>query len=221
MTKKYLLSTAIALTLFLSACSAPTQLLESWAPPTIEAKSFDKIGIVMISQNEQAKENIEYAIAEEMRTKGYKATPTFNVFPFAGNKKVQEDLNLSAEEQQDYIRERINRFDFDALIVVSILDVEQEIKQRPSVGFSYSGPVQRYDANYTEYIQYTSASVYKVNYSILSNYFIEASMFDIESEELHWTGQYKIKDPSHLNKSATDFSDALVEELVKKSVITK
>lgn len=124
---------------------------DSWTSPSIEAKKFNKIGLVMVADNEQTKDNVESYMSKEMRAKGYPGVPTFSLFPFAGNEEVKKGMNMTPDEQQAYIRERINKFNFDGIIIITILGSEENIKSKPSVGVGVSAPMTSYDANYTQY----------------------------------------------------------------------
>lgn len=211
----------LAVAFIWTSCSGPIKLQDSWTAPNIKAKKFNKIGLVMISKDEPTKDKVESYMSDEMRAKGYPAIPTFTLFPFAGNKEVEEGMNMSAEEHQVYIKERINKFNFDALIVMSVLGVDENLKSKPSVGVGISAPVTYYDANYTQYWSYANMYVSSPSYYIAKDYYLEATLFDVESEEMHWTAQFDISNPSSLNKTATQFADRIIEILIKEGVMEK
>lgn len=213
----YLLSAAF----LISNCSGPIKMTDSWTPTEIQAQKYNKIGIIMISDNEETKDKVESFISEEMRTLGYPGVPTFTVFPFAGNEEVKASMNLSSEEQQEYIRERVNKFNFDALIVITVLGSEQNLKSKPSVGVGVSAPYNYYDANYTQYVSYANMYVSTPSYYLAKDYYLEASLFDVKSEEMHWTGQFDISDPKSISKVSGQFADKLIQVLIKEGVLIK
>lgn len=175
----------------------------------------------MISPNDAQKESIESFISEEMRALGYPGVPTFTVFPFAGNEEVSKGLDFTPAEREEYIRERVTKFNFDALIVITVLGSEENLKSKPSVGVGVSAPYGYYDANYTHYVTYANAYVSTPSYYMAKDYYLEASLFDVASEEMHWTAQFDISDPKSISKISEQFADRLIHELVKDGVLLK
>lgn len=175
----------------------------------------------MISDNEVNKEKIESLISKEMRALGYPVVPTFSLFPFAGNQEVLENMNMSPAEQQAYIKERVDKFNFDALLVITVLGSEENLKTRPSVGVGVSAPASYYDANYTQYISYANMYVTSPSYYIAKDYYLESSLFDVSSEELHWTGEFDITNPKSVSKISEQFADKLISVLIEEEVLIK
>lgn len=217
--KSALLLSLIAL--LISACAGPIKVKDTWTQPNIQVQKYNKIGLVMISPNDEQKEAIESFISEEMRALGYPGVPTFTVFPFAGNEEVSEGMDFTSEEREDYIRERVKKFNFDALIVITVLGSEENLKSKPSVGVGVSAPYGYYDANYTHYVTYANAYVSTPSYYMAKDYYLEASLFDVASEEMHWTAQFDISDPKSISKISEQFADRLIHELVKDGVLLK
>lgn len=177
--------------------------------------------MAVIVNDEQTKDNVESYMSKVMRAKGYPAVPTFTVFPFAGNKEVEDGMQMTAEEHQAYIGERVNKFNFDAMIVMSVLGTEEKLKAKPSVGVGISVPVTYYDANYTQYWSYAHMYVSSPSYYASRDYYLEASLFDVKSKELHWVAQFDISDPKSLNRSSTQFADKIIEVLIRDGVLMK
>jgi len=213
-----LLSLVLLLT---SACGGGINVQDSWTSPNLEAVKYNKIGIVMIHPNEQLKDQIESYMSDEMRAKGYPAVPTFTIFPFAGNEEVRNDIGRTEEERQAYIKERVEKFDFEALIVLSILGSEETLKSKPSVGVGISAPMTYYDANYTQYWSYANVYASTPSYYVAKDFYIEATLFDVASQELHWTAQFDISDPQSISRISEQFADKLIQVLIKEGVLIK
>jgi hypothetical protein len=205
----------------INSCGGPIKMNSSWTYPNLEAKKYNKVGVVMISDNEVNKEKIESLISKEMRALGYPVVPTFSLFPFAGNQEVLENMNMSPAEQQAYIKERVDKFNFDALLVITVLGSEENLKTRPSVGVGVSAPASYYDANYTQYISYANMYVSSPSYYIAKDYYLESSLFDVSSEELHWTGEFDITNPKSVSKISEQFADKLISVLIEEEVLIK
>lgn len=205
----------------LSTCAGPIKMKDSWTAPNIESKKYNKIGLVMIADNEQTKDNVESYMSKQMRAKGYPGVPTFTLFPFAGNEEVSAGMNMNEEERQAFIRERVNKFNFEAIIIMTVLGSEESIKSKPSVGVGVSAPMTYYDANYTQYWSYANMYVSTPSYYLQKDYYLEASLFDVASESMQWTAQFDISDPKSLSKISESFADELINQLIKDGVMLK
>jgi hypothetical protein len=204
-----------------AACSPAIKVKDTWTPPNLEAQRFNKIGVVMISDNEATKDKIESLISEKMRSLNYPVVPTFTLFPFAGNKEVEAGMNMSEDERQAYIRERVNKFNFEAILIISVLGSEENFKSKPSVGVGVSAPMNYYDANYTQYWSYASVYAATPSYYKATDYYLESSLFDVATEELHWTAQFDISDPKSITKISEQFAERLIQVMIKDGVLLK
>jgi hypothetical protein len=213
----------------LVGCTQTTTLQGTWKKEGEEPKKFEKLGVVVLSPKVQNKATIESDLAGALRTKGIKAIATFDIFPFAGS-DVIEKFERTEEETRAKIRERVNKFSLDGLLVVSLRNTESETRYRESTTVGVSAPVYGYGPagynysgygyNYDQFFYHTYTAVYQKGYYETSKtYFIETNLFDVETEEMLWAGQTKTKDPSSLQKESQKFGQLIAEQLIIEEVV--
>jgi len=176
--------------------------------------------VVVLSPKVQNKATIESDIATNLRTKNIKAIATFDIFPFAGSDAGKE-LTKNEEEARAKIKERVEKFDLDGLMVVSLKDKEEETKYHQGTTWAVSAPVYgngmygyNYGFTYDQYFYHTYTAVHTSGYYTKSEtFFIETSVFDVATEELLWLGQTKTKNPTSLSKESKVFADLVVSKM--------
>jgi len=195
-----------------------TELIGSWKKADVEAKSYENIGVVLLSPKVSNKAMIETEVASALREKGIKAKATFDIFPFAGKRELIEEMDLDKDKLRDYVRKRVNRFSFDGLLIISLLDEQQESRYNQGSSFSFAYPAYGY--NYYGYYSDIYYSVYTPGYyTTKSTYFVESNFYDVATENLIWTGQTKTKDPSSISKEAKIFAEMIVKEILNKNAL--
>jgi hypothetical protein len=190
------------------------------------ANTYSKLAIIVISPRESVRANLEEAIATEFRTRGIKAVSTFTMFPLAN--RIQEmDLDISQEEMDAAIRKKIQSREIDGLMLVALLNTEKETRYVQGPSLSVGAPTVIYDSPiynqpYSGYYTYAMATVYgKGYYETNSTFFVEANMYDTSTEELFYTGQISLKNPSKLGADSEKFAEIIVEDVLRKKAVAK
>lgn len=206
----------IAFLMVVSSCRS-TELIGSWKREDLAPKSYKDVGVVVMTPNMSTRSIVESDIAIILRQKGIKATPTFDIFPFAAKRGLFEEVD--AEEMRQRVKERVTKFGFEALLIVAVLD--QETETRYNQGSSFSVAVPAYQYNYYGYYQWAYATVSAPGYyTTKTTYFLESNLYDVASEGLIWTGQTKTKkDASSIHKESKVFANIIVQEILKKKAI--
>ncbi len=194
-----------------------TELIGSWKREDIAPKSFKDVGIIVMTQNMSSRSIIESDIAIILAQKGIKASPTFDIFPFAAKRELFKETD--AEEMRQHVKERVNKFGFEALLIITILDQNTETRYNQGSSFSFAYPA--YQHNYYGYYQYAYATVQAPGYySTSTTYFIESNLYDVATEGLIWTAQTKTKrNASSIHKESQVFANIIAQEIMKKQVI--
>ncbi len=190
------------------------------------AERYTKLAVVVLSPRESVRANLEEAIATEFRTRGIKAVSTFTMFPLA-NRMNELDLDMTEEERQNAIREKIKSREIDGLMIIALLNTETETHyvQGPSLSIGaptviYDSPI--YNQPYSGYYTYAMATVYgKGYYETNSNYFIEANMYNASSEQLFYTAQLTLKDPGRMGEESEKFATIIVDDVLRKQAVAK
>ncbi len=225
----------LAVTLTLSGCVG-TKLESSWHDKELTPKSYENIGIILLAPKVSSKALVETELAAELRMRGMKAIGTFDIFPFASNKEYMDKVRAEDPENfQARVRERVQKFDLDAILLISLIREEQDKvyhRKGVDVAVSYTIPP---GANYYNYgYDYALANHYTYDqfyhhmastvhsggyYTTKSTYFLESDLFDVETGRLVWTAMTKTKDPQSISKEAKYFGKMMADELASKKVL--
>lgn len=199
----------------------PTELVGSWKNPEVETEDYKKIGVVTLSPNMNGRAVLETEMAGALRAAGAPVIATFDIFPLAGRTELIKEMELTDEEVKEHIRERIEEFDFDAILVMAVLDVQKEEHYHSGSSFSASFPTYPvYGYGYAGYYGYVYNTVYTPGYyETSSTYFLESNLYDVASEQLLWTGQTRTKDPKSIDKEAAEIAKLIVHELKTKGAL--
>jgi len=221
----------LLLTGILMGCSKTTTMIASWKRPDFVAKKYQKLGVVVFSPRMSSRAIVETDMAYEFRVRGVKAIGTFDVFPFAGRKELIQKMD--PEELKQKVRKRVNDMKMDALLTITVLDKEKEQRyvQGTNVSVGVGAPIYgagypyysghaAYRHSYYGYYAYAAGTVYDNGYyTTTTTYFVETNVYDVETEQLIWTGQTKTKDPDSLEKESKNFAKLIVDEILKKQVL--
>jgi hypothetical protein len=207
---------AISILVIFSSCRS-TELIGSWKREDMPSKSYHDVGIIVMTPNMSSRSIVESDLSTILVQKGIRAIPTFDIFPFAAKQELFEEVD--EEEMQAHVRERVNKFEFNALLIITILD--QETETRYNQGASFSMAVPAYQYNYYGYYHWAYATVSAPGYySTKTTYFLESNLYDVETEALIWTAQTKTKkDANSIQKESKVFANILAQEITKKKVL--
>lgn len=214
MNLRYFVLTVFAFTFL--GCSSSLKMLGKWSDDSFDPRKYENVGVVVLSPNVNAKAIVETDLATELRSKNIKATPTFDVFAFAGNDETLAEIykGLSEEAIQEKIRERVNKFEMDALVIVTVLDSKKET--RANGGGVSLGVAAPYSYNYAGYYSYAYTAISTPTYyTTTTTYFVESSVFDVATENLVWSGQSKVINPEELGKKSEQFAAMIVSEMLQ------
>jgi hypothetical protein len=213
--------------LLFAKCSPTTQITASAKMTDEEPRIYKKLAVVVLTPRESTRATLEEAIAIEFRKRGVKAISTFTMFPLA-NHADEIQLNLTEEERQARIRERITQRELDGLVIIALLSQEEEthyVNNAVSVGISaptvmYDAPI--YNQPMSGYYGYASAVVTKPGHLETSkNFFIEANMYNVDTEGLFYTAQIEVKNPKKIGEESERFATVLVDDVMKKKALSK
>ncbi len=205
------------LVLLLAVSCRSTELMGSWKREDITPQHYADVGIVLMTSNMSTRSIVEVDLATNLAEHGIKASPTFDIFPFAAQRELFEDTD--PEETKQHIRERIRKFGFEAILIITLLD--QATETRYNQGSTFSLAVPAYQYNYYGYYQYAYATISTPGYyTTKTTYFLESNLYDVETEGLIWTAQTKTtRDASSIHKDSEIFADIITQEIVKKKAL--
>ena len=229
---KYLLYGFMATALFYGCAKKTTLLLGSWTLENLEPKKYEKLAIVAFTPNIDSRANVELALADEFEKVGVKAMSTFSLFTMAGNIEDIKKAGITDEQIQESIKEKVHKNNFDAIMMISVLDQKKHEQyvagSGSSVGISLASPYYNptyyptYAYPYYGYYSYTVASTYTPGYyKTVTDVFVEINLYDVATEKLIWTAQTESKELTSVEKEAPKFAKIIVEDIIKKKALLK
>ena len=171
----------------------------------IQGKSFHKIFIVAMTADVEVRSRLENDLAAAAVKKGYEAVKSGDVLP--------TDIKNPKKPTKEEIVSKVRESGCDAVFVASVLKKEESVAYTQG-GTTYSqSPEYTWSNNYYGYYNHwyasTSTSSYYTNDK---KYVIQSNLYDVASEEIMWSVQSDVFNPS----SVEQFSKAYMSGLVKK-----
>jgi hypothetical protein len=209
--------------LLIIACGGNTKLTVSYIQEGLQPKKYNKLAIVALTNSDPNRLVLEEALVEQFKQIGVNALSTFNIFPLAGRPDVLAEMELDDETIRNHIRETVKKNNIDALMIISLLDAKQVERYvntpANSVGFYYPA-YPAYGYHYYDYYSYVYGTTRNSGYyTTQSTYFVETNLYDIESEELIWTGQTKTENIISIEAEAPNFARIIVRDIQYKKVL--
>ncbi len=164
---KFFLYGFIATLIFAGCTTKKNYLLGSWTMENLQPKQYEKLAVLVFSPNVNSRANVELAIADEFEKAEVKAMSTFSLFTMASNMKEIKAAGITDEQIQKAMKEKVESNNFDAILIISVLDTKQNERYvrggGASVGISpaspyYSMGYPAYNYPYYGYYSYTVTS---------------------------------------------------------------
>lgn len=194
--KRILYITCISIFL-LTACTT-TQLVDHWKNPDIDRYEPQKVLIVGLTSNVEARQKFEKKLKEELEARGSEAVTSLTLFDPSLRKEKMTADELNAIEKS------LIEDGFDTIILTKIIGVEDKIQ--------YKENYQDYNDTYRkfsdEYLMYQDIYYNPEYYDAYTVYHSETSMYCIcptKDRELLWKGYIDIVDPTSIEESVTDY----------------
>lgn len=188
-------------------CSS-TKVTATWKADDFSSKSFNKILVIGLTSKKNARSTFEYNLVDQMEEEGYNAYPSISVLLL--KKKP-------TEEDKEKLRSLLLSDGYDAVITISLLDVNESTHYVP--GSSYYIP----GSYYNRFGPYYYNNYYRVHepgyYTKSVKVFLETNLYDLSDGALVWSAQSETVDPANPEKMADEYAIALVRELVIQKIL--
>jgi hypothetical protein len=207
--KKYLvLVFSICATLLIS-CNT-TRITSSWSLPGASAHKYNKVLIIGMTgaKDRELRENMENSVAKGLNAYGINAVTASTKY---GPKTFQ---NMSDDEAAKMVKDD----GFDGVIMVALLDKNKEEYYTPGrvARTPYAIVRSRWSRNYRVLYDRVYTPGY---YSTTTNFELEANFYDADT--LQYSAQATSFNPGSSTTLATDFSKSIIDDMIKKGLITK
>ncbi|WP_268034937.1 hypothetical protein [Algoriphagus sp. PAP.12] len=207
------LSTLFAFTLIvLGSCSPSVKILGSWTSPSMSTTGYDDLFVTALTDNILARQTVEQDLDNLLNEKGVHAQSSFNILP-PGFKTSGVDKNE--------VLQKIKALGSDAILTVAVLDQTNETRYVPG-STMYSPMGYGYYGRFWGYYSYYNPVMYDPGYYTTDkNYYLEANLYDAETEELVWSSQSETTNPASIETFSKTFSETIVSQLIKDGLIVK
>lgn len=199
----------------IGACTSNTKILGSWTNPEKKTLGYRDVVIFGISENIIRRQAFEDQIKNVLVENGIKASNSSVVIP-QGTRLIEFEKGKFIKSLRDQ--------GHDAVLTVALLDQTNETRYVPGTAM-YAPPMGGYGGYYSSYwgyYNYYSPMMYDPGYyTIDKNYFLEANVYDVETESLIWSAQSETTNPDGLEAFAENFAMVISERMIKDGVIVK
>ena len=189
--------TLLLLIVLLTSCSS-TQLVESWKNPDIDSYVPNKVLIVGLTSEMDARKKFEKQLKKEFEARGVMAVMSLDILDGSKLNERMTVADLNALETQLILDE------FDTILLTKIIGVDDRIAYRKDYG-GYDETRRRFTDEYLMYQDVFYNPEYYKEYTI---YHAETSMFCIcptKDRELIWKGYIDITDPTNIEQTVKDY----------------
>ena len=205
--KKVLLS----LTIILMGCSS-AQLVENWKNPDVVLFDANKVLIVGMVQNEQARTDFESNLKREFDRRGVETMRSIDLFD------VEFTNSEKSEKELDEVERQLLDKDFDAVLFTKVTGSEdiQTFRKKMSGLNSYYGRFK------DDYLGHQGIYYEDDYYEPFTIYHAETSLYCIcegKERSLIWRGSIDITDPKDINKTVKDYVTLVVLAMEEQDLI--
>lgn len=195
--KKIILLSLVGLMI---ACSPSTKLVNSWMDPSVtpeNLKPFTKVLVIARIKDEATNRITEDKIISKINTP---AMPAYGWL-------------LPSDTNQVMVDKKLMENGFDGLITMRLREVNETLNYTQGSGGYYGGYYGGRPGGYYGY--YGSPGYYTQD----RTFYVETSIFSLETGKLIWTGTTTTMNPTELDKTLDDIIYAIRTELKRKGLI--
>jgi len=210
--KKGLQFLVVFTSLIFVCCSSPKESTGVWVnKDKIQGKSFNKIFIVVMTADPEARATVENDLAAVATSRGHPAVKSIDV--------ITTSLKDPKLPTKDEVVAKVKETACDAVFVATLLKKEESLGYTPGTSTYSVAPYQTYYPGYYSY-WYPSVSTPSY-YDHEKTYFMQSNLYDVASEEIMWSVKSKIFSPETLKKFSKQYTSTLVKQLEKEKLIKK
>ena len=212
----YFLLSLFAIVFVFASCSSMEKSTGVWVnKEKIQGKSFNKIFIVVMTANIQARAKLETDLAAAAIANGYNAVKSMDVMPPA--------FRDSSTPTKEEIAGKVKESGCDAVFVASLLRKEENVRYNPGFGAYSVMPYYSWGGRYYGYYRHWYPTVVSSPdyYTTEKTYFMQSNLYDAATEEIMWSVQSKVFDPSSLEAFSKIYMSGLIKQLESENLLKK
>jgi hypothetical protein len=210
----FFLSVIVMMTIV--SCSTPLKTTATWWDKQRLDSMRTKVKtifIAVIAQNIEVKSTLENDLYQTAAAHGIKAIRSIDVYPPT---LVRENL-----PSKDVLLKKIRDLGCDAIFTVALVDHKSETRYVSTTTAYAPYPYYGYYGTFGTYYDY-SMNLYSSGYYTTDNtYYLESNLYNAKTEALIMSMQSKAENPSSIEKSSREYTQALLGELEKQGLLKK
>ena len=203
-----------AVLFFITSCSPKgTNVVSSWSNENYQSKTYNKILVLGISENNSNRAEVESAIVKRLLKKNIPAVASLSLFPpQLQAAPVSEEKMISAIESNN----------IDAVLIISLLNKKEEERPVPSTTYTTAPMYPYYVTPYYGYYSTTHRTVHTPGYTVKTEkFYLESNFFSVKSKELVWTAQSESIDPKNISDFAVQYSETIINSMLQAKLFDR
>ncbi|WP_273276061.1 hypothetical protein [Maribacter polysiphoniae] len=205
------LTLSVLILFMIMGCSS-AELVENWKNPDIVIFDADKVLVVGMTYNEEARVQYETKLRDEFEKRGVEAMRSIDLFDVEFTSSERSEQELGEVEQQLLDK------DFDAILFTKVTGIESIEANRRLLN-----TIDRYDAGFEEdYISNQNIYFMPEDKQDFTIYHAETSLYCLcpdKDRELIWRGSIDINDPVDMEKSIDDYIGLVIMAMEDQDLI--
>lgn len=198
---------------FLLLFSCSLELVDSWKNPEISTYYPDKVLIIGMTSNVDARQRFENQLKEAFELRGSEAIASMVFFePWMITEKIDE-------AQMDDLEAKLLDEGFDTILFTKVIGVDNKIRYKQD----YDGFDATYKKFKEEYLMYQDIYYNPDYYENYKLYHTETSMYCIcpgKERALVWKAYIDITDPKNVAGIITEYVNLIMFALEEEQLIT-
>jgi hypothetical protein len=186
----------------LLSCTS-SELVENWKNPDIDTFEAQKVLVIGITPDENARKIFEKKLVGELKKNGVSAIRSLDYFKSSFTTSSKTEKEMMALESQ------LIENGFDAILLSKVLGVEDKV----TVVKAYRNLDKTFDSFRDDYYENQNIYYDEDYYEEYQIFHAESSLYCICSDkkrELIWKGSIDITEPENIKKAVNDYVKVLV-----------
>ncbi len=201
----------LAICFLILGCST-TELVENWKNPDIDSYSPNKVLLVGMTSNLEARKQFEKQLQNEYASRGIESVMSVDFFEssFTSEKKTEEEFKA--------LEGNLIIDGFDTILFTKVIGVEDKIAYKKNYD-EFDNTHKKFREDYLMHQDAFYNSDYYEEYTV---YHTETSMYCIcptKDRELIWKGYIDIMDPQSMSETINDYVRLVVVVLEEQKLI--
>jgi len=210
----HVLSVLVIAVIF-AACASTNEPTGVWVnKEKAQGKKFHNIFIVVMTADIEARTTVEKDLATAATNRGFKAVRSTDVLKFSF-----DDPKVPSREE---VVSKVKASGCDAVLVATLLKKDDSLRYNPESTVYSQMPYYTHTGNYYGYYSnyYTTVSN-NAYYTQDKSYFMQSNLYDVASEEIMWSAQSKVFNPTSLAVFSRTYTTTLMKQLEKELSLKK